>query len=136
MTRFDYFTDIEEKFVELRGKALHLSPLDWQLIQQWKDDGVPLHIVIGAIEEVFKNHEARKSRRTISSLGYCKPEVEAQFAEWKESRVGSHDELGVPPSGGPSKDGTPNNPFPKDDVLAYLLRTQQEMVELQVKRAK
>ena len=91
MNRFDYFSDIEEKFVELRGSHLLLSNLDWQLIEQWKTDGVPLPVVLRAIEEVFRNHKAKERRRPIASLSYCKSEVEAQFAEYNAGRVGAHE---------------------------------------------
>src|SRR5258706_1292354 len=112
MTRFDYFDDIQDKFIELRGKALILSPLDWELMESWKDQGVPLQIVIAAIDEVFKSHAARKARRPIGSLSYCKPEVEARFAEWKESRVGANESVpGAVVTGS-------SDPFPKDEVLA------------------
>jgi hypothetical protein len=133
MTRFDYFDDIEETFVRLRGKALILSPLDWQLIQQWKDDGVPLHIVISAIEEVFEKHKARKSRRPIASLSYCKSEVEARFAEWKESRVGAHEsEPRAVATGSPDN----SSPFPKEAVLAHLERKREELIRLGTAPAK
>jgi hypothetical protein len=120
LNRFDYFSDIEDHFVRLRGKALFLSPLDWELIQQWKDDGVPLQIIYAAIQSVFDNHKAKKNRRPIASLSYCKSEVDARFAEWKESRVGAHDESEPGRSATGSND---QDPFSKGAVLDYLERS-------------
>jgi hypothetical protein len=63
--------------------------LDWALIEDWKDRGIPLHIVLRAIETVFDGADAQPSRlRAIKSLSYCKEEVEAQFAEWSAMQAG------------------------------------------------
>jgi hypothetical protein len=137
MTRFDYFSDIEDHFVRLRGKSLFLDSLDWELIEQWKTAGVPLHIVISAIEEVFEKNRARANRRAIGTLRYCKPEVEARFAEYKESRVGAHEsepgavhpvEIEKRISRGKATGST--DPFPKDEVLAHLERKRDELAHL------
>lgn len=86
---FNYFTEIEETFVRRRGKSLLLSPLDWALMESWKERDIPLHIVLRAIEQVFDTHDAQPARkRSVKGLSYCKEEVEAQFAEWAEMRAG------------------------------------------------
>ena len=54
MNYFNYFTEIEDAFVRRRGKHLFLSPLDWALMEVWRQQGIPLHIVlrgVGAISE-------------------------------------------------------------------------------------
>ena len=52
MNYFNYFTEIEDTFVRRRGKHLHLSPMDWALIESWKETGVPLHIaLVGLVDE-------------------------------------------------------------------------------------
>ena len=39
----NYFTEIEEHFRQARGTPLfQLSPLDWALVETWKDAGVPV----------------------------------------------------------------------------------------------
>jgi hypothetical protein len=86
---FNYFTEIEDAFVRRRGKHLFLSPMDWALMESWKQQGIPLHLVLRAIERAFDSFEARPRKRSVKSLLYCQEEVEAQFAEWLESRVGS-----------------------------------------------
>ena len=91
MNYFNYFTEIEDAFVRRRGKHLFLSPMDWALMESWKQQGIPLHVVLRAVERAFDSFESRPRKRSVKSLLYCQEEVEAQFAEWLESRVGSSD---------------------------------------------
>ena len=86
---FNYFTEIEDTFVRRRGKHLFLSPMDWALMETWKQQGIPLHIVLRGIERSFDSYESKPRKRTVKSLLYCQEEVEAQYAEWTESRVGA-----------------------------------------------
>ena len=39
---FNYFTEIEEHFQRRWGGILRLSPLDWVLMETWRDAGIPL----------------------------------------------------------------------------------------------
>jgi hypothetical protein len=87
---FNYFTEIEDAFVRRRGKHLFLSPMDWALMETWKEQDIPLHIVLRGIERSFDSFEAKPRKRSVKSLLYCQEEVEAQFAEWLESRVGAN----------------------------------------------
>ena len=108
MNYFNYFTEIEDTFVRRRGKHLFLSPLDWALIDGWKERGIPLHIVIRAIESVFDVFDRQPAgTRTIKSLFYCREEIESQYLEWLNSRVGAAD-----------GDGT--NQFPRDQIEAHI----------------
>lgn len=70
---FNYFTEIEEHFQRVRGTGLFLlSPLDWALIESWKNAGIPLEAVIKGIDDAFEKWRSRKSkRRLINSLAYC-----------------------------------------------------------------
>src|ERR1700754_5271985 len=86
---FNYFTEIEDTFVRRRGKHLFLSPMDWALMETWKQQGIPLHIVLRGVEKSFDSYEAKPRKRSVKSLLYCQEEVEAQFAEWVESHVGA-----------------------------------------------
>ncbi len=88
---FNYFSEIEETFIRRRGRNLLLSPLDWALIETWQERGVPLHIILRGIENVFDIYDKNPNkRRTIKSLTYCKEEIEAQYAEWLESQIGKN----------------------------------------------
>lgn len=96
MNYYNYFTEIEDAFIRRRGRHLLLSPIDWALIEGWQERGIPLHLVLRAIETVFDNFEKNPGPRTIKSLMFCREEVEAQFAEWLAAQVGKHDEVGAP----------------------------------------
>lgn len=88
MNYYNYFTEIEETFVRRRGKNLLLSPIDWAMIEGWQERGVPLHIVIRAIESVFDGFDKNPGPRTIKGLLYCREEVEAQYHEWLALQAG------------------------------------------------
>jgi hypothetical protein len=77
---FNYFTEIEEHFQKTRGTALFLmSPLDWALVESWKNAGVPLAAVLRGIDVAFEKWRSRKHRiRTINSLAYCTQAVLAE----------------------------------------------------------
>src|SRR3954462_11772574 len=93
VTYYNYFTEIEDTFVRRRGKHLFLSPLDWALMDGWKERGIPLHIVIRSIESVFDVFDRQPAgTRTIKSLFYCREEIESQYTEWLNSRVGGSEE--------------------------------------------
>jgi hypothetical protein len=70
---FNYFTEIEEHFQRARGTALFLlSPLDWALIEHWKDSGIPLEAVLRGIDKAFEKWRARKSKtQQVNGLAYC-----------------------------------------------------------------
>ena len=58
-------------------------------METWKQQGIPLHIVLRGVEKSFDSFEARPRKRTVKTLLYCQEEIEAQYAEWVEARVGS-----------------------------------------------
>lgn len=124
MNYFSYFSEIEDTFVRRRGKHLLLSPMDWALIESWKERGVPLHVALRAIEHAFDSYEAKKRKRSVKTLLYCQEEVEAQYAEWIESRVGSHEEAQE------ESDGGDKSPFSRAVVLAHLARSREELMGL------
>jgi len=70
---FNYFTEIEERFRQARGTGLFLlSPLDWALIESWKNAGIPLEAVLQGIDGAFEKWRSRKKhRRLVNSLAYC-----------------------------------------------------------------
>jgi hypothetical protein len=89
---YNYFTEIEETFVRRRGKHLLISSIDWVMIEAWKERGIPLHIVIRAIESVFDVYDKQpEGTRTIKSLLYCREEIEVQYKEWQASQTGKSD---------------------------------------------
>lgn len=76
-TYYNYFTEIEEHFQRARGTALFLlSPLDWALIETWKNAGIPLEAVLRGIDSAFEKWRSRKSRiQQVNSLAYCSQAV-------------------------------------------------------------
>src|SRR5213593_2753597 len=124
---FSYFSEIEDTFIRRRGKHLWLSPIDWALMESWKERGVPLHVALRGIEHAFDSHDAKKHKRTIKTLLYSQEEVEAQYAEWLESRVGSHEEKEE--TGDDSK-----SPFPRSSVLAHLEQSWEALSHLSNQR--
>ena len=89
---YNYFTEIEDTFIRRRGKNLLLSPLDWAMIEGWQQRGIPLHIVIRAIECVFDTFDKNPGPRSIKGLMYCREEVEAQYQEWLAMQAGKPSE--------------------------------------------
>lgn len=86
---FSYFTEVEEQFQRRRGR-IHLSPLDWALIELWKDSGIPLAAVLQGIDAAFDKYEQRRSRsQKVNSLAYCAQAVMAAAEEMKEAAVGA-----------------------------------------------
>ena len=70
---FNYFTEIEEHFQRARGTSLFLlSPLDWALIESWKNGGVPLEAVLRGIDAAFEKWRSRKVKtQMVNSLAFC-----------------------------------------------------------------
>jgi hypothetical protein len=121
---FNYFTEIEDAFVRRRRKHLFLSPMDWAVMESWKQQGIPLHIVLRAIEKAFDSFESRPRKRSVKTLLYCQEEVEAQYAEWLESRVGA--------SESPNESAADNSrtPFSFDAIQRHLQQTRTVLLQL------
>ena len=87
---FNYFTEIEEHFRRARATGLFLlSPLDWALIENWKNAGVPLEAVLQGIDAAFEKWRSRKTKtRLVNSLAYCTQAV-MEAAERLPTRGGS-----------------------------------------------
>lgn len=89
-TYFNYFSEIEEHFQRRRGTLLLMSPLDWALMETWKDAGVPLQAVLRGIDTTFDKWERRpRKTRKVNGLGFCAQEVLASAEELKEAAVGA-----------------------------------------------
>ena len=133
---FNYFTEIEDTFIRRRGKHLLLSPMDWALIESWKEMGVPLHVALRGIERAFDSHAARPRRRSVKSLMYCQEEVEAQFAEWLEGQRGASAKTGaaVDAASAAGDGGEANEtdevkglPFPRTVIAAHLAECREAL---------
>ena len=105
---FNYFTEIEEHFQRARGTGLFLlSPLDWALIESWKNGGVPLEAVLRGIDEAFEKWRAKKSTiQMVNSLAYCAQAVLTQAQQMAGGAAA------------PARVVEP--PFPVQDLRSYL----------------
>ena len=126
MNHFNYFTEIEDAFIRRRAKHLLLSPMDWALIESWKEMNVPLHVALRGIEKAFDSWESKPRKRSIKSLLYCQEEVEAQFAEWLEARVGAADESGEREAGEQTRQDA--TPFSRLAILEHLQRGRASLL--------
>src|SRR5262245_37169179 len=98
--------------------------MDWALMETWKEQGIPLHIVLRGVEKSFDSFEARPRKRTVKSLLYCQEEVEAQYAEWVEARVGSS------PDSDTAEPESDKTPFSFAAISEHLKRGRGTLAEL------
>ena len=115
---FNYFTEIEEHFQRRWGGILRLSPLDWVLMETWRDAGIPLEAVLRGIDVTFEHYEKRPSKtRKVNGLGFCSQEVLAAAEDMKEAAVGA----AVQPSEPTPKSGAGQG-FEPEVIVPYLRR--------------
>jgi len=108
---FNYFTEIERFFQTKRRSFTLLCTLDWVLIENWREQGIPLDIVLQGIERAFANP---KRKREIGSLAYCVKSVEKVRDEQRELTV-----------------ETPALPdFQESEINAYLEKIADEVARL------
>jgi hypothetical protein len=112
---FNYFTEIEEHFQRARGTSLFLlSPLDWALIETWKNSGVPLEAVMRGIDAAFEKWRAKRARaQMVNSLAYCAQEVLAETQRMADA--------GADATLAPSR-AEPKAPFPLEEIRSYILK--------------
>lgn len=88
---------------------------------------VPLHVVLRGIEKAFDSWQSKPRKRTIKSLLYCQEEVEAQFAEWREARVGAAVET--------ENGENAAMPFARQAIVEHLQRGRKSLLEIVLHRA-
>ena len=91
MSYFNYFTEVEEHFQRARGTGLFLlSPLDWALLESWKESGVPLEAALKGIDRAFeKYHKRTRKFRQVNSIAYCAQEALEAAREMAEGNTRS-----------------------------------------------
>ena len=126
---FNYFTEIEEHFQRRRGSPLFVSPLDWDLIEIWKNAGIPLEAVLRGIDTTFDHRERQPSKklRKINGLVWCAQAVLVAAEEMKEAAVGaaSPDSQSHRPSG-----------FQVPEISAFLRRNAEQLDTAKLPQAK
>lgn len=117
---FNYFTEIEEHFQRARGTGLFLlSPIDWALIEAWKNGGIPLEAVLRGIDSAFEKWRSRPPRsriHQINSLAYCTQAVVAEAQAMVDGKPARRDET--------------KPPFADSDLSDYLRRNSQAVREV------
>jgi hypothetical protein len=117
---FNYFTEIEERYLQRRGGGLLLSTLDWSLIETWKDAGIPLEAVLRGIDEAFDRYDQKPSKtKKINSLAYCSQAVLGAAEDMKEAAVGAGD--------APATKSRAGEGFEPESVAAFLRRSADEL---------
>jgi len=117
---FNYFSEIEERYLQRRAGGLLLSTLDWALIETWKDAGIPLQAVLRGIDAAFDKYDQRPSKtRKINSLAYCSQAVLAAAEDMKEAAVGT----------GETAASRPPRPGFEPETVAHFLRRNAEALE-------
>ncbi len=110
---FNYFTEIEDHFQRARGTGLFLlSPLDWALIEAWKNAGIPLEAVLRGIDQAFEKWRSRPPRgriQMVNSLAYCAQAIAAEVQSMVDG-------------GAPAKSAAAAPPFSLDEVRGYIAR--------------
>ncbi len=102
---FNYFTEVEDHFQKARGTSLFLmSPLDWALVESWKNSGIPLVAVLRGIDVAF---EKKKTKREVNSIAYCAQAIASEAKAMAE---------GVPRPSRPAQSA----PFAEEEVAKYL----------------
>ncbi len=120
---FNYFTEIEERFLRRRGGGLLLSTLDWALIETWKEAGIPLEAVLRGIDNAFDGYDQRPSKtKKVNSLAYCSQLVLAAAEDMKEAAVGAAEESGFPAKPRAGQGFEP-------EVVAPFLRRNADLLE-------
>ncbi|MGE5056959.1 MAG: hypothetical protein ACM3WP_22605, partial [Acidobacteriota bacterium] len=125
---FNYFTEIEERYLQRRGGGLLLSTLDWALIESWKEAGIPLAAVLRGIDEAFDRYDQRPTKtKKINSLAYCSQAVFVAAEDMKEAAVGASTE-GRPKS-------RAGEGFEPEVVARYLQRNAELLNDVHVHEA-
>lgn len=83
----DYFQEIEFHFARRRGTPFMVSTKDWALMKKWAEEGVPLPVVIEALDSVFDKQDAKGKK--VNSLHYCRHAVKELWDERRELQIGS-----------------------------------------------
>jgi hypothetical protein len=114
---FNFFTEVEEHFQRARGTGLFLlSPLDWALIEDWKNSGVPLEAVLRGIDAAFDKWRSRKQKhQQVNSLAFCAQAV-LKEAQSLSDRPDAHPE-------------SPDAPFPLASLQAHLEKAMAALDE-------
>ena len=83
--RATYLKQVEAAFVRLRGRGLMLSPKDVALVERWRSSGIPVHLVLRALEEAVTEYVNRHpaSSALPSTLAYFERRIDDAATLWR-----------------------------------------------------
>jgi hypothetical protein len=116
---FNYFTEIEDHFQRTRGTGLFLlSPLDWALIEAWKNAGIPLEAVLRGIDQAFAKWRSRPPRgriQMVNSLAYCAQAIAVELQGMVDAKADGKLQGRLP-----AKSSIAAAPFSLEEVRGYI----------------
>jgi len=127
---FQYFSEVEEHFLQRRGAPLIGSTLDWAQIEIWKNAGIPLEAVLRGIDSAFDKYEQRKSKRheKINSILWCAQAVLSAAEDMKEAAVGAA-------GSAPSTKSAAAQGFEPETIAAFLHRNADLLLAAKLPRS-
>jgi hypothetical protein len=93
-----------------------LSPLDWALIEAWKNGGIPLEAVLRGVDAAFETWRKRPAKartQMVNSIAYCTQAISAEAQAMANNTPVRR------------KEAAP--PFSLEDVRAFLTRNAQTL---------
>jgi hypothetical protein len=119
---FNYFTEIEDHFRKARGSPGLLTPLDWALIECWKEAGIPLAAVLTGIDRTFEKFSRRPRRYAkVNGLAYCSQSVMQAAEEFKTAATAGEIRAAPRPADRP--------PYTAEEIHDYLERNAVALKE-------
>lgn len=86
------FQEFLDRIVEIYCgfiERLQISPADFDQIMKWWDEGIPLKVVVMAMEDLIKIYYRKHGRMvTVRSLSYFDQQVGTYWLDHKEAMVG------------------------------------------------
>jgi hypothetical protein len=92
LNRFEYFTEIEERFQQRRGARHLLTTQDWAVIKTWRQANMPLVAVLRGIDATFDRCETPQEcgrRQRVNGLAYCIPAVLKAAEQLRQATTGN-----------------------------------------------
>jgi hypothetical protein len=78
----NYFTIVEQFFLSLKGSGLALSASEYQLIEEWEEQNIPVKVVCRAIESAYSKIDTQRANRSgRTSLTQIKGIIEQEIRE-------------------------------------------------------
>ncbi len=82
-----YLEHVQAYFLAFRGDGVSLSPLDAELLADWRARGVPYPVVCRGIRKTAESHLYNRGSR-LRTLRSCRLAVEREFLRWEGRSAG------------------------------------------------